>query len=273
MKHIMIVIDGMDDLPTPMLSDKTPLETANKPNLNEIANKSKLGYVYPISEDYAPESDTAIVALLGNNPNISSRAQFEALGYGIKLKRGDLVLRANFGTVDTLENRKMLDRRAGRTLTTNEAKQLAQTLNKEIKIPVKFQFIPTVQHRGLLVFYGGLGDNITNTDTYVHEKGKIFVKDCFDWSRALDEEDNTEFSANLVNSFVSQACKILGEHPINKLRIKKGLLPANIILTRDAGVELPTLNKFSRAMAIVNMPLEKGIAKDSGMDVFHSDYP
>jgi 2,3-bisphosphoglycerate-independent phosphoglycerate mutase len=273
LKRIVIVLDGMADLPNDKLGGKTPLEAANKPNLNEIALKSKLGYMYPVSEEYAPESDTAVVALLGNNPNISSRAQFEALGYGVKLKRGDLVLRANFGTVDTLENRKMLDRRAGRTLTTNEARELAKTLNKDIKLPVKFQFIPTVQHRGLLVFYGGLSDNITNTDTYVHEKGKILVKDCFDWSRSLDEEENTEFSANLVNSFVSQACKILLPHPINKLRIKKGMLPANIILTRDAGVELPVLNKFRGAMAIVNMPLEKGIAKASGMDIFHSEYP
>jgi 2,3-bisphosphoglycerate-independent phosphoglycerate mutase len=107
----------------------------------------------------------------------------------------------------------------------------------------------------------------------MHEKGKIFVKEKFDWSRALDEEENTEFSANVVNSFVDQTFKILNEHPINKLRKKKGLLPANIILTRDAGIELPELNKFRNSMAIVSMPLEKGIAKGSGMEVFSCSCP
>jgi 2,3-bisphosphoglycerate-independent phosphoglycerate mutase len=167
----------------------------------------------------------------------------------------------------------MIDRRAGRTLTTNEARHLVETLKKELKLPVKFDIIPTVQHRAIVVFYGGFSDNITNTDTYMHEKGKIFVKKDFDWSRALDEEENSEFSANVVNSFVSQAYKILKDHPVNSLRKKKGLLPANIILTRDAGIELPSLKKFRSSMAIVNMPLERGIAKASGMDVFSSKYP
>jgi 2,3-bisphosphoglycerate-independent phosphoglycerate mutase len=55
--------------------------------------------------------------------------------------------------------------------------------------------------------------------------------------------------------------------------MKKGMLPANIILVRDPGVEIPELNKFRNSMAIVNMPLEKGIAKVSGMDVYSVDYP
>ena len=273
MKKILVVIDGLGDLPYDSLKGKTPLEAAEKPNLNEISQKSKLGYIYPVNEVYAPESDTAVVALLGNNPNLSSRAEFEALGAGIKEKRGDLVLRANFGTVENLTSRKIIDRRAGRTLTSNEAKELAKSINEQVNVPVKFKFFPTVQHRGILIFYGGLSDNITNTDTYVHEKGKIMIKDKFDWSRALDEEENTEFSANLVNSFLDQAFKILENHSINILRKKRGLMPANIILTRDAGSGMPVLNKFRNSMAIVNMPLEKGIGKISGMEVFSMDYP
>ena len=63
------------------------------------------------------------------------------------------------------------------------------------------------------------------------------------------------------------------DHLINSLRVKRGLMPANIILTRDAGVETPDLAKFKGAMAIVSMPLEKGIAKVSGMNVYPVEYP
>jgi len=273
MKKILVVIDGMGDVPGNIFFSKTPLEEAHTPNLDELAKKGLLGEVYPISEDYAPESDTAVVALLGNDPGLSSRAEFEAIGEGIKLKRGDLAFRANFGTIDNLTNRQVLDRRAGRTLTTKEAKQLANAINSRVKLPTKFKFFPTVQHRGILVFYGGFSDNITNTDTYVHESGKISVKEKFDWSIPLDEEDNTEFGANLINSFVDQSFKVLAEHPINQIRRKRGLMPANIILTRDAGVDKPEISKFRNSMAIVNMPLEKGIAKVAGMDVFSIPYP
>lgn len=273
MKKVLVIIDGLGDLPEKKLGGKTPLQAAKTPNMDELAKKSRLGYMYPVNEDYAPESDTAIVSILGNNFDLSARSEFEALGTGEKIKRGDLVLRANFGTVENLESRKMIDRRAGRTLTTKEAKQLAITLNQEVKLPVRFRFIPTVQHRGVLIFYGGFSDNVTNTDTYLHEKGKIWVKDKFDWSTALDDEENSEFAANIINSFVSQSFKILQNHPINKIRAKKGLFPANIVLTRDAGVEMPIITKFSRAMAIVNMPLEKGIARASGMNVYSFEYP
>jgi len=273
MKKMLIIIDGAGDLPCRQFNGKTPLEFANMKNLNEISRKSRLGFMYPVSEDYAPESDTAIISILGNDFLLSSRGQFEAIGNDIKLRRGDLVMRANFGTVENLQSRKILDRRAGRTLTTDEAEQLAEAINKNVKLPCKFQFFSTVQHRGILVFFGGFSDNITNTDTYMHEKGKIWVKGNFDWAKPLDDDENTEYTSNLLNSFVDQSFKILDNHPINQLRRKKGLLPANIVLTRDAGVEKPKLRKFSRAMAIVNMPLEKGIAKCSEMDVFSFDYP
>jgi 2,3-bisphosphoglycerate-independent phosphoglycerate mutase len=273
MRKILVILDGLGDLGYDQFGGKTPLESANMPNLNELAKKSKLGFMFPVNEDYAPESDTAIVSMLGNNFDISERGVFEAIGAGIKIKRGDLVLRANFGTIEDMSSRKIVDRRAGRTLKTEEAKELAASINKNVKLPAKFEFFPTVQHRGILVVYGGFTDNITNTDTYQHEKGKIWIKDKFDWSIALDEDENTEFAANIINAFVDQSYKILNNHPVNLLRKKKGLLPANIILTRDAGVEVPELDKFRGAMAIVSMPLEKGIAKVSGMDVFPVEYP
>jgi len=273
MRKILVIVDGLGDTGYDKFNGMSPLEAAEKPNLNEFAKKSKLGYMYPVNEDYAPESDTAVISILGNDADISERGAFEAAGIGLNLKRGDLVLRANFGTVQNLESRKMIDRRAGRTLTTKEAKVLAAAINKNVNLPVKFEFFPTVQHRGVLVFYGGFSDNITNTDTYIHEKGKIWVKEKFDWSKVLDDEDNTQFAANLVNSFVEQSFKILENHPVNLLRKKKGMLPANIILARDAGIEAPVINRFSNSMAIVNMPLEIGICKIAGMDVYSFEYP
>ena len=273
MRKILIVIDGLGDSGYEKFGGKTPLEAAEKPNMDILAKKSKLGYMYTVNEEYAPESDTAVLSILGNSADISERAEFEALGIDLKLKRGDLVVRANFGTVEDLESRKMIDRRAGRTLTTKEARVLAEAINQNIKLPVEFKFFPTVQHRGVLIFYGGFSDNITNTDTYVHEKGKIWTHEKFDWSQVLDDDENTQFAANIVNSFVDQSFKVLENHPINISRIKKGLLPANIVLTRGAGTELPEINKFRNSMAIVNMPLEKGIAKASGMDFYSFEYP
>ncbi len=275
MKKIIVVIDGLGDLPCNQFGGETPLEYAETPNLDELAKKGSLGYMYPVKEHVVPQSDAAVVAILGNDPTGIVRGPFEAIGSKIKLKRGDLALRANFGTCENTKNRIMIDRRSGRTLTTKEARQLAKTLNKEVKLPVKFEFHTNVQHRGVLILRGGFSDNITDTDTHYidleHKKGRI--GETFEWSKALDEDENTEFTANILNSFIDQSYKVLKDHPVNKIRMKRGLMPANIVLTRGAGIEVPKLKKFRKAMAIVNMPLEKGICKTAGMDVFSFEYP
>lgn len=273
MKKILVILDGIGDVGYDNFGGKTPLEYANTPNLDDLAKKSKLGFMYTVNEDYAPESDMAVIAILGNDPDISERAEFEAAGEGIETKRGDLVLRTNFSTIENLKSKKVIDRRAGRTLKTDEAIILGKAINAQVKLPVKFKFFPTVQHRGLLVIYGGFSDNITNTDTYLHDKGRIYMKEKFDWVTPLDDEENSEYAANLVNSFTNQCFEVLNNHPINLARVKKGLMPANILLTRDPGVEMPSLRKYRGAMAIVNMPLEKGIAKVSNMDIYHMAYP
>jgi len=273
MKKILVIIDGLGDLPIKQFKGKTPLDYAETPNLDEMAKNGKLGYMYPVNESYAPESHAAVVSILGNDHTTSPRGIFEAIGAGVKLTRGDLALRANFATIDDIKNRRMIDRRSGRTLSSKEARQLSKSLNKEIELPVKFEFVPTVQHRGVLVLRGGFSDNITNIDVYRHEKGIIHVKDKFAWCQPLDDEENTEFAANVINSFVDQSFKILNNHPINNIRKKRGLLPANVVLARDAGIEIPKLKQFKKSMAILNMPVEIGACKLSGMDIYSMSYP
>lgn len=272
MNNILVIIDGLGDLPCKELKGKTPLESAKKPNLNYLTSKGKLGYMYPINETTAPESDTAIIAILGNNFFSSYRGYLESLGSGLKIDKGDLAFRTNFATIDNLTNKKVIDRRAGRTLTTKEANLLAKAINKKVKLPCKFIFKNTIQHRGVLVLKGGFSDNITNTDPAYHVKNKIILNDNFKFSMPLDDEENSKYTANVLNEFIEQSHRILENHPVNKKRAKKKLLKANILLTRDAsnGIEL---NQFKDWNAIVYMPLEIGICKASGMKIFSFKYP
>ena len=80
-------------------------------------------------------------------------------------------------------------------------------------------------------------------------------------------------SARLVNEFVKQSYDILSKHKLNEKRHKNYLLPANIIVPRDAGIVLPILPKLKGWQAVVSMPLEVGITKLAGMNVVRFDYP
>tara|TARA_Y100000310_G_scaffold65417_1_gene60903 strand:- start:3483 stop:4712 length:1230 start_codon:yes stop_codon:yes gene_type:complete len=268
MKGILVILDGLGDLPNRQLDDKTPLEAANTPNLDFLANRGEIGYMYPVKPGFIAESDEAIVSIFGNDLISSTRGQLEAKGAGIKLIRGDLALRVNFATIDSLKKGNILDRRAGRTLTTKEAKILSKALNK-IELPRKFIFKPTVQHRGALVFRGGFSDNISDNHIYFLKEQDDKIKFC----KPLDDDENSQYSANIVNEFLEKAYNVLDKHPVNEKRKEKGLMPANYILVRGAGIEPPKLKLYPKWLSVAYMPLEIGFSKISGMKIFSFKYP
>jgi 2,3-bisphosphoglycerate-independent phosphoglycerate mutase len=273
MKGVLVVLDGLGDLPCKELNGETPLEAARKPNINFLTHRGKLGYWYPVKEGFVPESDDAVLSLFGNNSFISGRGVVEAASMDLKLKRGDLVLRANFATIDNLRNGKILDRRAGRNLTTKEAEELARVINKNVKLPCEFAFKSTLHHRGVLVLRGGFSDNISDIDpAYSANKRYRHFFD-FNFSKPLDDDENSAYTADIVNKFIEQSYNLLKYHPINIQREEKKLFPANIILTRGAGIEQPKLKQYPKWAALGYMPLEKGIAKLSGMNVYSFAYP
>lgn len=278
MAKVLVILDGIGDKPCKVLKGKTPLEAAKTPYLDSLTRQGNSGTVFPVGKDIAPESDVAVTALLGYDPYkyYTGRGPLESFGAGISFKQGNLALRTNFSTVN--EDMTLLDRRAGRTLTTKEAGELSKTINKEISLDVPFTFQSTVEHRGILVFEGKLSGNISNVDPAYEKVGSFGVarggeKNKIAPCKALDPTPETKKSAKLINEFVQQSYDILKKHPVNIKRSKNYLLPANIILPRDAGTALPIFPKKKDWGAVVSMPLEKGLAKLAGMNVLPFTVP
>lgn len=271
MKGILVIIDGIGDLPLKQLNNKTPLEAADMKNLDFLATRGEMGVMYPVKPGFIPESDEAIVSIFGNNQMDSTRGQLEARGSDLKLMRGDLAFRVNFATIDSLEEGNIIDRRAGRTLTTREAQELSKSLNK-INMAVKFVFKPTIQHRAALVFSGGFSDNVSGNDS-TYTQGRTITTEKIGYCKPLDDDENSQYSANIANEFVEKAYQVLNNHSINQERRKKGLLPANYLLIRGAGIEVPKLKIYKKWAAVAYMPLEIGFSRLSGMNVYSFEYP
>lgn len=290
-KLLFCVLDGAADRPCKALGGRTPFEIARKPALDYIAQEAATGLVEVIP-GVAPESDAAVLSLLGYDPrkHYVGRGVFEALGAGMPFKEGILALRANFAT--SHGERRIIDRRVGRSLTSKEAKELEKALNK-IRLPgFEAVFKATVQHRGVLMLKrlkGVLSPEISNTDpAYEVSKGiafsaakeefKPFVQDC----RPLASNTAASTAAEAVNEWWRKAHRVLEAHPLNKKRRGKGLLAANAILLRDAGTKYPRLKPLPGKWAIVaDMPLEIGIAYAAKMKAVgvptptftYKDYP
>src|SRR6266700_7274208 len=173
----MAILDGASDRPDGL--QKTPLEAATTPNLDALVRRGTLGSMYTVGKRIAPESDAGVFSLLGFDPlqiHIS-RGVVETIGAGVDFHDGDLALRAGFATVD---GDRLVDRRAGRNLSTEEARQLASAVISEVRLKdgTRFQFQATVGHRAVVVFRADtnkFSSDISNFDPAYVRTGQISI--------------------------------------------------------------------------------------------------
>ncbi len=276
---MMVVLDGASDRPG---LEMTPLEGANTPHLDALVKRGSLGSLYTVGKGIAPESDAGVFSLLGYDPLKThlSRGVVETVGAGVQFHNGELAWRAGFATV---EGDKLVDRRAGRNLSTEEAVELGAALNKKLRLKenVDFEFTPTVGHRAVVVFRShafGLSSEISNFDPGYVRRGMISMaqpgRGPYELPRceALDKTEDAIRTAALVNEFGFKTRQILDHHPVNERRKSLGQLPANFILMRDAGNSRPNVQGFSEkwgldSSMIADLPAELGIGRVLGMSI------
>jgi len=276
-KILYVVLDGLGDRPLPELDNRTPLEAAATPHLDRLAAAGRQGTVITVGKGIAPESDVAVMAILGYDPlrYHAGRGPLEALGAGLPFREGDVALRGNFATVG--EGWTIVDRRVGRNLRAEEATELAEAVTREVRLtssPADLVVRASIGHRCAVVLHpkeGRLSAKITNTDpAYGRVEGLGVaradagneVEEC----RPLDDTPEAWTAAELVNEFVRKSREILDGHPANRRRRERGDLPANLILLRDAGDHLPQAPSMRERFGVefgcfVEMPVERGIAR------------
>jgi 2,3-bisphosphoglycerate-independent phosphoglycerate mutase len=275
---LYVCLDGLGDDPVPALGDRTPLEAAETPNLDRLAERGRTGTVVTVGEGIAPESDIAVFAILGYDPREEhpGRGVVEAVGVGMDFADGDLAYRVNFATADWPA---IVDRRVGRDLSSDEAHALAAAVNERLHLPgATFELRATVEHRGVLVLHsseGPLSAEVGNTDPAYRKEGSLGVAlETFEPTVArcepLEDTEAARRAADLTNAFVEGSAAILDASEVNAARRSAGKLPGNVILTRDGGDHRPALQPIARRFGpewgcFVEMPVERGIAVLLGM--------
>ncbi len=264
MKVVLIVLDGLGDRRCKALGLQTPLQAARPSFFDKLAAEGETGLVHVVAPGVPNGSDTGHLALLGYDPHTyyTGRGPFEALGAGIELKEGDVAFRCNFGTVS--DDLVLIDRRAGR-ISSSEAKQLAEDLEKLSVEGVEIMFKHTVEHRGVLVLRGeGLSHKVSNIDPHgVNVKIKP--------AQPLEDSEAALKTARILNTFLEESRRILAKHPVNIRRRELGLPQANYVLARGAGIapKIPPFEQRFRLKpaVIAGGALYKGVAKALGFEV------
>lgn len=261
MKYLIVIPDGMADEPIAELGGLTPMEKANKPEMDSLVKEAFVGTVSNVPKGMVPESDTANLAILSYDPKVYSkgRSPLEAVSMGIEMKPEDTAFRCNVVTLsengEDYDDKIILDHSADE-ISTPEADLLIKALEEKLGNETR-RFYTGISYRHCLIIKNG---NDRYDFTRPHD---ILGKRIGDY---LPKKENggEEFYRLMHDSF-----EILNHHPVNEERRRRGLRPANSAWLWSPGKkpQLPSFyEKWHLNGAVISaVDLIKGIGLCAGM--------
>lgn len=261
MKYIILIGDGMGDLPLPELDNRTPLAAAATPAMDFLSRNGELYLVKTIPDGFAAGSDIANLSLLGYRPEefYTGRAPLEAAGMGIALQPDEIAWRCNLVNLDGLSGDKTLmnDFSAG-NISTAEAHQLIDAINRAAA-DSSLRFHPGLSYRHLLITGNGFS-GLATVPPHDYTGGRDVTKF---WKQY--------FAVPRLRELLERVMIVLAEHEVNKQRIAAGRKPANAIWLWGEGrvPAMPTINElYGISGALISaVDLLKGIAVYGGLEV------
>lgn len=254
-KYLIVLCDGMADEPLEELGGRTPLETAETPNMDRLAPESEIGMVQTVPVGMAPGSDTANLSVIGYDPQqyYTGRSPLEALSIGVDMGPEDVSFRCNLVTLseeEDYEEKRILDHSSGE-ISTEDAAVLVEALKEGLKQD-GYAFYVGTSYRHLLIQKQGQVVELTAPhDILTRRIGEYLPKD------------------PILYDMMKKSYEILSSHPINQNRKEKGLNPANSAWFWGAGTR-PALSSFEekyrlKGAMVSAVDLLKGIAVGAGM--------
>ena len=258
MKYVVILGDGMADVPLAALNGKTPLDYANTPCMDRMACQGTMGLVQNVPEGMAPGSDVANLSVLGYDPSrcYSGRSPLEALSVGVAMEPEDVIFRCNLVTLteqEPYEEKKILDHSSGE-ISTEDADILMDAIRDAFDSQ-DISFYTGTSYRHIMVWKQGKTVSLEPPHDHL---GTVIGP----W---LPKEE-------ILKEMMEKSYPILNAHPLNLERARQGKHKANSLWFWGAGTK-PSLQNFRektglKGAMISAVDLLKGIAVGAGMEVY-----
>ena len=252
----------MADEPIEALGGKTPMQYADTPYMDKLAEMGVTGRMKTVADGFHPGSEVVNMAVLGYDlPTVyEGRGVLEAASIGYDLKPSEMAMRCNLICVegDILKNH------SSGHITTEEADELIRFLNEKLGSD-RIHFYTGVSYRHLLVVKGGDKrlDCTPPHDVPLHPFRPLMIK---------PEAPEAQETADLLNNLILQSQEILKDHPVNLQRIAAGKDPANSIWPwspgyRPAMQTMQEMYGFKQGSVISAVDLIRGIGVYAGLEV------
>lgn len=279
MKHIIILGDGMADLPVERLGGKTLLQYAHKPMMDQLAKEGRCGRLITVPEGFPPGSEVANTAILGYDLNqvYEGRGPLEAASIGYEMADDDFAIRCN---IITLADGKIITHNGG-NLETDDARVLIDYLNETLAKPIneragceRVKFITGIQYRHLLVIKGG-SKHIVCAPPHDHpnEKWRGLLVKAEENAPVEEGRMTAQQTADLINDMILKSQELLSAHSFNIERAKRGERQANSIWPWSGGYR-PSMQTLMeqypqvKSGAVISaVDLIQGIGKYAGLRI------
>ncbi len=258
-KYIILIGDGMADWPIAGIGNRTPLEAAEKPNMDFMASHGALGTVQVVPTEMYPGSDVSNLSILGYDPAAvyTGRSPLEAASMGIGLEADDVAVRCNIVALKNNGADTEMEDFSGGHITTAEADRLLASLQERME-GNGVRFHTGISYRHLMVWPGGIDTVETTPPHDIHGK-KI--------TEYLPKGDGSE----LLLTIMEASRELFADHPVNRKRVAEGKLPGNSVWLWGQGKapRIPTFQqRFGLSGSVVAaVDLIKGIGTYAGLDV------
>ncbi len=274
MKYVLVIGDGMADAKLPQLDGKTPLETLALDAFDRAAG-CEYGRVRTVPEGMAPGSDTAILSIFGNDPRTcyTGRSALEAAGMGISVPQGGVSLRLNLCSIEEAGGERIIRSHNGGGVHGAEAETLMRALTdasspfakamKETGLDV--HATDTFRHIG--IFKTGAPDLSAVRLTEPHNILNCGIAEYL--PQCLADDAPAQAMTDALRSLMAASYEVLKNHPVNRARVARGLLPANMIWPWGAATAMRLKSfaaKYHRQGSVISaVPLVWGIASLGGL--------
>ena len=254
----------MADYPIPELGNKTPLQAANKPNMNTIATKGCNGLLKTVPREMTPGSGTAILSVLGYDPKkfFTGRGPFEAASRNIKLNQNDVAYRCNLIT----EKDGILVDYSADHISNSEAATLIECLKEKLEKRGEVEFFAGLSYRHFLILRNYVHKEIIKC-TPPHDAIGVEISKILPKAESWD----TEETVASLNRLIIESKEVLEYHPVNTSRKDSGKNPGNMIWPWSGGKKpvMPNYNeKYGLNAAVISaVDLVKGIGVCAGMEI------
>jgi 2,3-bisphosphoglycerate-independent phosphoglycerate mutase len=258
MKYVILLGDGMSDWPVPELGHKTPLQAAHTPHMDALARRGKTGQAHTIPEGMSTGSDVAALTILGYDTRhlYTGRSPLEAASIGIQLQPSDVAFRCNLVVLGEAEGQRTMVDFSGGHITTEEARQLIDTLNAALGGDT-FHFYSGVSYRHCLVWRDGpVGTKLTPPHDITGRPIAAY----------LPSGDG----AAELQRMMDASQMLFRDHPINRHRSELGEPPISSIWLWGAGKrpQIPSFHeRYGLSGAVISaVDLHKGLAIYAGLE-------